>query len=98
MDDDDRQSHFPGDVGTAQAGRRTRTPADDRNHGGGVNANRRELLWRYAEPDFARPAAGDEQFQDYQDGIASSSSMSSDGLLVAGSKVSRLEIRYQPAR
>lgn len=45
-----------------------------------LRAYRRELLWQRAEADYARLAADDEQFRDYQDEIALWDSTSSDGL------------------
>jgi len=45
-----------------------------------LRAYRRELLWRRAEADYARLAADEEQFRDYQDEIALWDSTSSDGL------------------
>ncbi len=45
-----------------------------------LRAYRRELLWRRAEAGYARLAADDERFRDYQEEIALWDSTSSDGL------------------
>lgn len=45
-----------------------------------VTAYRTELLWRRAEADYARLAANEEQFREYQAEIALWDMTSSDGL------------------
>lgn len=45
-----------------------------------LRAYRKELLWRRAEADYARLAADEDQFRDYQEEIALWDSASSDGL------------------
>ncbi|HEV2066279.1 MAG TPA: hypothetical protein VGR08_05540 [Thermomicrobiales bacterium] len=45
-----------------------------------LRAYRKELRWRRAEADYARLAANEEQFREYQEEIALWDSTSSDGL------------------
>ncbi len=45
-----------------------------------LRAYQKELLWRRAEADYARLAANEDEFHDYQDEIALWDSTSSDGL------------------
>ena len=45
-----------------------------------LRAYQKELLWRRAEADYARLAANEEEFRDYQEEIALWDSTSSDGL------------------
>ncbi|MDQ3539776.1 MAG: hypothetical protein M3440_03745 [Chloroflexota bacterium] len=45
-----------------------------------LRAYQKELLWRRAEADYARLAANEGEFHDYQDEIALWDSTSSDGL------------------
>lgn len=61
-------------------------------------AHWRELLWRRAEADYARLAADQEAFEEYQDEIALWDLTSSDGLDLSDSyEASRLEIVHKPA-
>lgn len=63
-----------------------------------VEAYRRELLWRRAEAGYARLAAGDERFRDYQDEIALWDSTSSDGLDLSDSyTTSGLDTAHLPS-
>jgi len=45
-----------------------------------LKAYRKELLWRRAEADYARLAANEDQFRQYQEEIALWDATSSDGL------------------